>query len=234
MFCSKCGKEIDDNVNFCKFCGFQVNSLEENLRDDFKKEEDSIPNQENKEFYKEKSSVNSSKLHSKEKKSNSWIFIVVFVCLILAGITVYFSQNSDENTLEPEDVAIKVASDSVKKTIDENDSIPEPIKKVAKENIDKVDSKEELDKVIDDLNKKIEKFEKEKNESTEKIDKLLNELESFKSKNFSKEEKKENVSNDKKDSDSTENIVDSVIGFFKSLTGDKDSKEEKKEKSSKN
>ncbi len=233
MFCSKCGKEIDDNVNFCKFCGFQVNSLEENLRDDLK-EEDSIPNQENKEFYKEKSSVNSSKLHSKEKKSNSWIFIVVFVCLILAGITVYFSQNSDEDTLEPEDVAIKVASDSVKKTIDENDSIPEPIKKVAKENIDKVDSKEELDKVIDDLNKKIEKFEKEKNESTEKIDKLLNELESFKSKNFSKEEKKENVSNDKKDSDSTENIVDSVIGFFKSLTGDKDSKEEKKEKSSKN
>ena len=160
MFCSKCGKEIDDNVNFCKFCGFQVNSLEENLRNDFKKEENSIPNQENKEFYKEKSSVNSNKLHSKEKKSNSWIFIVVFVCLILAGITVYFSQNSDENTLEPEDVAIKVASDSVKKTIDENDSIPEPIKKVAKENIDKVDSKEELDKVIDDLKKKIEKFEK--------------------------------------------------------------------------
>ena len=39
MFCSKCGKEIDDNVNFCKFCGFQVNSLEENLRNDFKKEE---------------------------------------------------------------------------------------------------------------------------------------------------------------------------------------------------
>ena len=60
------------------------------------------------------------------------------------------------------------------------------------------------------------------------IDKLLNELESFKSKNFSKEEKNENVSNDKKDSDSTENIVDSVIGFFKSLTEDKDSKEEKK------
>ena len=86
--------------------------------------------QERREFYKEKSSVTSNKLHSKEKKSNSWIFIVVFVCLILAGITVYFSQNSDEDTLEPEDVAIKVASDSVKKTIDENDSIPEPIKSV--------------------------------------------------------------------------------------------------------
>lgn len=233
MFCSKCGKEIDDNVNFCKFCGFQIKSLEEDLTANLK-EEEPVFNQEKREFYKEKPSVTSNKLHSKEKKGNSWIFIVVFVCLILAGITVYFSQNSDEDTLEPEDVAIKVASDSVKKTIDENDSIPEPIKKVAKENIDKVDSKEELDKVIDDLNKKIEKFEKEKNESTEKIDKLLNELESFKSKNFSKEEKNENVSNDKKDSDSTENIVDSVIGFFKSLTGDKDSKEEKKEKTNKN
>lgn len=45
---------------------------------------------------------------------------------------------------------------------------------------------------------------------------------------FQKKKKKENVSNDKKDSDSTDNIVDSVIGFFKSLTGDKDSKKKKK------
>ena len=24
MFCSKCGKEIDENSSFCKYCGFNV------------------------------------------------------------------------------------------------------------------------------------------------------------------------------------------------------------------
>ena len=36
MYCSKCGKEINDNANFCKHCGFKTN-IKQGIEEDITK-----------------------------------------------------------------------------------------------------------------------------------------------------------------------------------------------------
>lgn len=161
MFCSKCGKEIEENSNFCNKCGNEINPIkkevESNLSDKPPKEE------------------------PKNEKNKTSIYLLSLICIILSGFLIF--QNFSKETPNPQDTLIEVVENDVKEKIDKNEDIPPVAKEIAKSAIDKVDTKEELDKTISTISHKVDELGVEK----EKIDNLVKDLESYKDKKELKE-----------------------------------------------
>ena len=161
MFCSKCGKEIEENSNFCNKCGNEINPIkketESNLSDKPPKEE------------------------PKNEKNKTSIYLLSLICTILSGFLIF--QNFSKETPNPQDTLIEVVENDVKEKIDKNEDIPPVAKEIAKSAIDKVDTKEELDKTISTISHKVDELGVEK----EKIDNLVKDLESYKDKKELKE-----------------------------------------------
>lgn len=154
MFCSKCGKEIEENSNFCNKCGNEINPI--------KKETESIP--------VDKSIIE----ESKNKKNRTAIYILSTICIILAGFLIF--QNIFKEISSPKDTLLEVVENDVKDKIDKNENLPPEVKDIAKSAIDKVDTKEELDKAVSSISDKVNELGVEK----EKIDNLIKDLESYK------------------------------------------------------
>ena len=161
MFCSKCGKEIEENSNFCNKCGNEINPIkketESNLSDKPPKEE------------------------PKNEKNKTSVYLLSLICIILSGFLIF--QNISKETPNPQDTLIEVVENDVKEKIDKNEDIPPVAKEIAKSAIDKVDTKEELDKTISTISHKVDELGVEK----EKIDNLVKDLESYKDKKELKE-----------------------------------------------
>lgn len=162
MFCSKCGKEVEENNNFCSHCGYELNPLK-------KESEATQVKEEPKEI-----------THSKNNKTN--VYILSVVCLLLFAVLIFKSLPSNVEE-DSQDTYLELAENEVKDKIDANEDIPPVVKEIAKASIDKVDSKEELDKAIDTISDKVEKIGVEK----EKIENLVEDLESYKDKKELKE-----------------------------------------------
>ena len=162
MFCSKCGKELGENSNFCSHCGYELNPV--------KKEFESVP-------IKEESTEIPS-----NKNNKTSVYILSAICLLLFALVIFKSLPSNIEE-ESEDTYLELAENEVKDKIDANEDIPPVVKEIAKASIDKVDSKEELDKAINTISDKVEKIGIEK----EKIENLVEDLESYKDKKELKE-----------------------------------------------
>lgn len=73
MFCSKCGKEVADEAQFCQFCGNKI---------DNKKETENISNQEENNL-------------KKNKNKSYGIFIAIIISFIIIGL---FNMNDNTST----------------------------------------------------------------------------------------------------------------------------------------
>lgn len=161
MFCSKCGKEVEENSNFCSKCGNEINPI--------KKETTANPTEE------------PIKKELKKETNKTGIYLLSLVCVILVGILIF--QNISKDSEESQDTYLELAENEVKDKIDANENIPPVVKEIAKSTIDKVDTKEELDKAINTISDKVNELGVEK----EKIDNLVKDLESYKDKKELKE-----------------------------------------------
>ena len=98
MFCSKCGKKIKDNINYCSFCGVKISSTD---RDNTQLNSNKNNNQEN----RTKQAVN----HNKQKLEGFGGWLTLFgLGIFVSPIFIFFSLITDFKSYQGLDIFFNI------------------------------------------------------------------------------------------------------------------------------